>query len=410
MKKKKIAVIGAGAAGATAAINAAREGAEVVVFEKQESLGRKIAASGNGQCNISNLEISYKNYNGDNPRFVQNIFGRFSLESTRSFFLSLGLPWRERQQGRLYPYSLQARTVCDVLLDGVISAGCEIKFHRCVESISYSKNDKFTIITSGKEKYLFDSVILACGGKSFAGLGGSDRGYNLAISLGHSVTELVPAIVPLNIHDKSLRRLEGIKWDVALTAIIDGKKKDFSTGEILFTKYGISGPVTLDISGTVNHALTSNKTAKIHLDLFPDFSHEQLLTFIKSISDDRTIIKTLETVLKKRMPDFFLSHLKIAPSRKANSIKESELLQLVDALKGHILVPGEPRPFTEAVVTSGGVPVSEIYPNSCESKIVNGLYIVGELLDIDGDCGGYNLQFAWSSGAVAGRAASKPSS
>ncbi|MDA3899219.1 MAG: NAD(P)/FAD-dependent oxidoreductase [Spirochaetes bacterium] len=408
--RRSVIVVGGGASGIVAAIEAARAGASVTILEKQKSLARKVAASGNGQCNISNSRLSHEYYHGANPLFTRNIFGHFSLDDTRAFFLSIGLPLCERQQGRLYPFALQARTVCEFLEDELRRLHVSVQLHRCVESITPLSGGAFKLVTAGRDEYFSDSVILATGGRSFSKLGGSSRGYQLSEMLGHTVSETYPSIIPLSIPEKAIHRLEGIKWDSRLTVQSGNKLIAQSSGELLFTNYGISGPVTLDISGAVNRLVVSGRPADVVIDLFSGFSHDELNSFLLPLYRGASVSRMLEAVVKKRMPEYILYKAGIEPERRADSLSSEERSLLVEHMKALCIEPGSPRSFEEAMVTAGGIDVGQLVPATCESKLVPGLYITGELLDIDGDCGGFNLQFAWSSGAVAGRASAIPSS
>lgn len=399
---KTVAVIGGGAAGLTAAIIAARRNCRVTVFEKQDRCGKKIAASGNGQCNISNRTIEESRYHGADPSFAIKVINQFNNSKTEDFFRSMGIPFREGKNGKLYPYSLQAGSVVNALLYEAGRHTVEINTHRQIDSIK-KINEKFMLRTAGHEDHTFDAVVLANGGCSYPSLGGNSTGYAIAQSLGHMVLEPFPAIVAVNIPSKQTHRLDGIKWDVALTVVVDGKKNISSTGELLFAKYGISGPVTLDISRALNDPVNSKRERSVEVDFFPDTSQSNLESMLADIfgRGERKISFALEGILKKRIPDVLLETLNINTNEKtSNGVRY--LPRIARALKQFRLTPGEPRAFAEAVVAAGGVSTVEIDPASMESKLVKGLYITGELLDIDGDSGGFNLQFAWSSGAVAG--------
>lgn len=397
---KRVMIIGAGAAGMAAAVEAARGGAQVTIFEKQKVPGRKIQASGNGQCNVSNANTSVEHYHGSDKNFVTNILGQFSVDDTESFFASLGLPLRVKDDGRLYPFSLQARSVVDALLDEFERLGIMLMLHRRIDSVFKQKDGTFKLITAGKEYYFCDAVILAAGGRSYSPLGGSTRAYELAQHLGHSVVSQYPSIVPLNIGYKKLHTLEGIKWDCGLTLYSGEKIIAQSVGELLFTKYGISGPATIDISGTVNRLVVQKKEMRLEIDFFPDLGPSELENFLNIYALSRPVRRLLEAVLKYRMGEVVIAKAGLSGNE---TVDQALISKLVSLLKHFEIDPGQPRSFDEAMVTGGGVATTEVDPSTCESRKVKDLYIAGEVLDVDGDCGGYNLQFAWASGIVAAR-------
>lgn len=402
---KKIAVIGAGASGMIAACYAAGKDREVTLFEKQKKPGRKILVTGNGRCNISNRNVSHEFYHGENPRFTNNIFSRFGLEETEDFFRKSGIPFIEEKEGKLFPASLQASSVVKMLLHEMESRGVELTLHRRIDHIVPKKN-MFMLQTAGKEHHYFDSVILAAGSCAYPPVGASRIGYELAASLGHRIIEPWPVILPLNVPLKNLHRLQGIKWDVHLQVFLDDKKIDETKGEILFTGYGISGPAALKISRSVNGAVRKERLPEISIDFFPGFTEKELSAYLDSIWHDsnRELAFSLLGVLKERMPEVICEITQIDPRQGTGRLSKKDRNKLIAALKGLRVLPGDPRDFKEAVAASGGVSVDEIDPATMESKLVPGLFITGELLDIDGVSGGFNLQFAWSTGAIAGLA------
>lgn len=397
-----VAVIGGGASGLVAAFFASREN-RVVLFEKQKKIGRKILITGNGRCNLSNSQIDVTRYHGRNPKFVLNLFSRFGPEETISFFESIGVPVIEKSNGRIFPASLQASTVVQVLEYELLRRGVEIKLHRRIDAI-IPEGEKIKLVTAGREVYYFDSVILATGSCAFSPVGASRIGYQLASSLGHTVYEPFPAILPINIPLKIIHRLEGIRWDCRVVAELNGRILTQAEGELLFTKYGISGPASLDISRAINENIIEGRSPEIAIDLFPELRHELLSTMLARLWEDtsKSVSFSLIGLLHNRMPAVLLKIAGIDPERRVADLSKAERETILRTLKSLRLKPGKPRPFNEAVVAAGGVAIDEINPTTMESRIAKNVYITGELLDIDGDSGGYNLQFAWSSGAVAG--------
>lgn len=405
---KKIAIIGGGASGIMAAMFASGSDNKVTVFEKQKKTGRKILASGNGRCNLSNRDIDLFRYHGKNPKFILNIFSRFGLNETIDFFQSIGIPVVEEKDGRLFPESLHASSIMRIFEYELKKRGAITALHHKVDKIIPQKKG-IKLITAGKEEEMFDSVILSAGSCAYPQLGGSLSGYEIASSLGHTVIDPFPSILPVNIPQKAVHRLEGIKRVCRVLVETGGKITAESYGDLLFTKYGISGTAALDISRAVNSALIDGRKPSIIIDFFPGLNEDDFAEKLNMLLKDknRGTALSLTGILRHRMCEVLLSLSGIDPSAPAGRLDRNDRENIVSCLKALRLEPGEPRSFREAVVAAGGVDVDEINPSNMESKIIKNLYITGELLDIDGDSGGYNLQFAWSTGAVAGIAQHK---
>lgn len=401
---KYIAVIGGGASGLIAACLCSGKNNRVVLFEKQKALGRKILVTGNGRCNITNRNMDASHYHGHNAEFAGSVLGQFGLAHTIDFFRSIGVPFAEGERGRLYPASLQASTITKVFEYELHKRGVDVRLHRKIEKIIGAGN-KIRLITSGLEEFAFDSVILAAGSCAYSPAGASRVGYELAASAGHKIYEPFPAILPLNINLKLIHKLEGIKWDCGVRVNVNGKIAARSEEELLFTKYGISGPASLEVSRAVNEAVLAGIRPDIIIDLFPKFSEQELMDILKNLWDDKekTAGFCLLGILKCRMPQVILSLSGIDPEMTVKNLSEAQKKKIAASLKSIMINPGQPRPFSDAIVAAGGVDVDEVNPATMESKLLENFYITGELLDIDGDSGGYNLQFAWSTGAIAGR-------
>ena len=396
----KVGVIGAGASGIFSALFAAKE-CLVTVFEKNDRPLKKVTASGNGQCNISNMQIDRNVYHGDSD-FAMKVISHFGMDSVRDYFYDLGIPFAEGKNGKLYPFSFQSSSVVDALLFDAQRKKVSIKTQSRISRIKKIK-DKFELLMENNGVYDFDKIIIASGGCSYPSLGGSSDSYKMSSSVGHNVIEPFPAVVPVNIPLKKIHRLEGIKWNCALKVISNGKELRRSEGEILFTKYGFSGPVTLDVSRYVNDPDIEN--TEIEIDLFPSIKHGELAKLLEKIFSvrGRSASSALDGILKKRMGQVFLELASFDPEREAYSYidKCSEISAL---LKASRFVPGEARGFADAVVAAGGVDCNEVNPFTMESKKMRGIHLTGELLNVDGDTGGFNLHFAWASGALAGKA------
>jgi len=402
MSKKKSAVIGGGASGLIAAYFAS-ENCDVTIFEKQKKIGRKILVTGNGRCNISNRNIDKVRYHGHNTSFVEAVFSKFGLADTEKFFCSKGIPFIEEDDGKLFPASLQASIVPKIFEYELTKRNVNIKLHRKIEKIIPEKN-RFRLITAGMEEEIFDSIILACGSSAFPAAGASRSGYELAGSLGHKIYEPFPAILPVNIPMKALHTLQGIKWDCAVKVFDKDRCIASSCDELLFTAYGISGPASLKVSRSINELVLKDNIPQITLDFFPLLKPEELRDILDRLFDDKNkkLSFSLLGILKERMPEVILSIAGIDYEKRCGALSKIEKEKIISSLKNLNIFPGKPRGFDEAVTAAGGVSVDEVNPSTMESKIVKNLFITGELLDIDGDSGGFNLQFAWSTGAIAG--------
>jgi predicted Rossmann fold flavoprotein len=378
----------------------------VVLFEKQKKIGRKVLVTGNGRCNIANRNLDAACYHGGNPRFVNNLFARFGLEETIEFFQSIGLPLVEEKNGRLFPASLQASSVVKLFEYELARRGVDVRLHRKVERIE-REGGSFRVTTAGREVDRFDAVVLAAGSCAAPPAGGSRDGYGLARDLGHNVRDPFPAILPVNVPLKILHRLQGIKWDCGVRVMRGGSCRAESEGELLFTAYGISGPATLDVSRAVNDP--SGGGCRILVDLFPAFTEDELRELLDNLWDDglKTLAFSLVGVVRGIMSEVIPRMAGLDPETRVRDLTREDKTRLLKTLKGLDLEPGKTRGFNEAVVAAGGVDVKEVDPSTMASHLVDGLYLTGEILDIDGVSGGYNLQFAWSSGAVAGRSSSE---
>ncbi|HOK03357.1 MAG TPA: NAD(P)/FAD-dependent oxidoreductase [Spirochaetota bacterium] len=399
--KKKVAVIGAGASGLIAACFASKK-CDVTIFEKQKKIGRKLSVTGNGRCNISNTNISPLKYHGGNRDFVRAVFGRFTPDDTRNFFETIGIPFIEEDEGKLFPASLQASTVVNFLEYELTKNSVDIRLHRRIDRI-FPQKKGFKLITAGMEEFFFDSVIISCGSCAYPQLGAANGVYDLPASLGHKIINPFPSITPINITLRSLHRLQGIKWDCRLKVCFENKVLASSYGEVLFTPYGISGPAALKVSRWANELSLRGKFAEIEFDFFPELSFDELIALLKIVTSDpqKPIGFSLLGILKERMPEVLLYAGGFDPD-KQNKDMIKELPEIAKLLKGFTAKVGKCRGFDEAVVAAGGVSVDEVNPLTMESKLVKNLYFTGEILDVDGDSGGFNLQFAWSTGAIAG--------
>lgn len=405
---KKIIVIGAGASGMLAAITAARQGASVTLLEGMEKPGKKLLITGSGRCNLTNLRQESICYRGADAEFVGNVLQQFTVSDTLSFFREIGLLTIARD-GYVYPVTGQASSVLEVLLLEIKRLGVKLK---CMEKVlSIEKNMLFRVRTAGWT-YEADAVILAAGSKAAPATGSDGSGYALAKKCGHSLVTPREALVPLTIREGWIKKLSGLRMQAAVT--LEGHTEK---GELQWTDTGISGIVVFQLSRFAVRALakrpdvTDGKTQSVpvQLDLLPSVSAEELFNHLanrKALQPDGCSAESLLAgVFAKKAIAPLLQAAKINPSEKAAKLSDKDLHRLVTTVKQLTLTVSGSRSFEQAQVCQGGVCCTEIHPQTLESRKMPGLYIVGELLDVDGICGGYNLQWAWASGFAAGRAA-----
>ena len=403
----KIAVIGGGAAGMMAAGTAAMYGAEVTIFESTDRLGKKLAITGKGRCNVTNnctreefLEAVTKN-----PRFLYAALSAFSTEDTMNLFESLGVPLKTERGRRVFPVSEKAIDIVNALRN--YSAAASITYKKV--SLIEKTEGGFTV-TAGKKQYAFDKVIIATGGKSYPLTGSDGSGYKLAMKLGHSVTELIPSLIPLTSHSPLCRDMQGLSLKNVKISIKDEADKVLYTdfGEMMFAHFGVTGPVILSASAHIRDRDIS--TLRLCIDLKPALDevtlHKRLLSdFSKKSNKD--LINALGELLPSKMIEPFIALSGIDGRKKVNSITKEERRVLLNTLKCFEIPLDGLRPIEEAIVTSGGVEVKEITPKTMESKLVEGLYFCGEVIDVDAYTGGYNLQIAFSTGYLAGKSAAE---
>ncbi len=397
-----IGIIGAGASGMAAALAAAKcENIQVLLFERQARVGRKLQATGNGRCNLSNLGADGGAYHGNTPEFAKKALLYFDVQNTMVWFSSMGLYMVAEESGRIYPYSDQANSVVDVLRFALNKEN--ITLMTGFEVSKVRKTDAGFLVEGNGEVYTCDKLIIACGGLAGTKLGGSMSGYQLLRSFGHKVTKLRPALVQLKSDWRACAALKGVRTKCHAAIYHDGNLYAESTGELQFTEYGLSGPVIFEVSRDV----CQGKGEWIcKLDLLPDLDKKQILDHLSQRCKTDLLTDELFTgVLHNRLGRVVAQTAGISFGRKISQLREDELMQAVHIAKALDIVLTEPMGMDHAQVTAGGVITDEFDDATMESKLVSGLYACGEVLDIDGDCGGYNLQWAWSSGLLAGSCA-----
>ncbi|WP_288222402.1 NAD(P)/FAD-dependent oxidoreductase [uncultured Clostridium sp.] len=397
-------IVGGGASGLMAAITAKDFGLDVALIEGTDRIGKKILTTGNGRCNISNRTISFPffSYHSENTGFFSKVLSTFSVEDTENFFLSLGLPIVELKNGKMYPKSLQASSVVDILRFAIEDR--EIPLYTECKVKDIHKGKVFKLSTSNDDKKLFtcNKLILACGGKSAIKTGSDGSGYNLAKSLGHTVVKTIPGIVQLKLDSPYLKSISGVKFDGYATLLVNGEaiRKEF--GEILFTDYGISGPPILQISGYASKALLNNKKVEILVDMLPNEDINEIENFLEghfAMFSHRPVIDSLIGVINKKLIPTVLKISNIPDLHMpCYDLEWQHKKSIINTLKSWRFNCIDTNGFNQAQVTIGGINTKEVNPSTLESKVVKDLYFCGEILDVDGDCGGFNLQWAWSSG------------
>ncbi len=386
MEKKRVIIVGGGASGLMAAIAAAQNGAAVTLLEQNEKPGKKICVTGNGKCNFTNIQEQADAYRGENPDFWQEALKRFSVEATVAFFTRLGIYPVNKNNGYLYPHSGQAASVAEVLCMEARNLGVKIKTNQKVQRV-FRETDIWKIQVEGWT-YEGDAVILANGSKASAISGSDGSGYELAAALGHKIIEPLPALTALKCRNTGFSGWAGVRTEGRATLLVDGKKAAEETGELQLTDYGVSGIPVFQVSRYGIRALKQGKNVTLNLNFLPEFSREQLNTFLK-MRKENCPYKGKKEFLTGLFPD------KLAKVLLAAKNLEEAIFSYSLRVTGY-------QSFEQAQVCSGGVDTRSVDKRTLESRKNPGLYFAGELLDVDGKCGGYNLQWAWSSGYVAG--------
>ncbi len=403
----KIAVIGGGAAGMMAAGTAISYGAEVTIFESTDRLGKKLAITGKGRCNVTNnctREEFLENVT-KNARFLYAALSAFSCEDTISFFESMGVSLKTERGRRVFPESDKAADIVNALRR--YSSGARVIHHKVSGIVK--ENGSFTV-TAGGKSHSFDKVIIATGGKSYPLTGSDGSGYKLAMRLGHSVTELIPSLIPLTSHSPLCRDMQGLSLKNVKISIKNEADKVLYTdfGEMMFAHFGVTGPVILSASA---HIRDYDITAlRLCIDLKPALDEKTLdarllSDFGKNANKD--LINALGELLPSKMIEPYIALSGVDGRKKVNSITKEERRALLAALKSFEIPLDGYRPIEEAIITSGGIDVKEIAPKNMESRITEGLYFAGEVIDVDAYTGGYNLQIAFATGYLAGKSAAE---
>lgn len=391
-------IVGAGAAGCMAGIFSARYGKSVLIFEPNEKVGRKLRITGKGRCNVTNnspVEEHMKNI-PVNSRFMYSSFSNFGASDTMNFFEEIGVPLKTERGNRVFPISDKAEDIVNALDRELKKLNVKI-IHKRVESLIIEDGICCGVVAQGKE-YRSNSVLIACGGKSYSSTGSTGDGYTLAEQAGHTVTELKPSLVPIVSDDKFCSELMGLSLRNVTLKLYDGGKVIYSEfGEMLFTHFGLSGPLVLSASSHIRQ-MQKNRY-KFMIDLKPALSHEQLDTRIQrdfAENLNRDFVNGIRKLLPSKLIPVIVKLSGIAPERKVNSITKEERRKFGELVKAFPVKISGFRPIDEAIITSGGISVKEINPKTMESKLVSGLFFAGEVIDVDAYTGGFNLQIAFS--------------
>ncbi|WP_227766132.1 NAD(P)/FAD-dependent oxidoreductase [Zhaonella formicivorans] len=411
---EKVVIVGGGAAGIFAAIGAKQLGAPVTIIEKNNKLGIKLLITGKGRCNLTNIgEIDdlIASFPGNGP-FLYSAFYTFSNRDLITFFESIGVPVKVERGGRVFPQSDRAKDVMQALIAYLTNRGVQIVLNTAVEGIK-AENNRVTGYVAGGKFYPAQALIIATGGLSYPRTGSTGDGYRFAQSLGHQITPLEPSLVPLEVKEQWAKELAGLSLKNVKVTARDANNRTIAEefGEMLFTHFGVSGPIILTLSRFVVPVLrNTGEWVKLELNLKPALDREKLDARIQRDLNKysrKQFKNALGDLLPKALIEPVIGLSGIVPEKFCHQITKEERRTLGELLQQLPLTVTGARPITEAIVTSGGISVKEINPASMESKLIKGLYFAGEVLDIDAYTGGYNLQAAFSTGYVAGQAAAK---
>lgn len=399
---RSVLVIGGGAAGMMAALTAAEDkNNRVLLLERQQRVGRKLLATGNGRCNLTNIGAAAANYHGEAPDFALSALRQLPPGETLALFRSFGLLTVTEESGRVYPLSDSASSVLDVLRFQLAQRGVELRCSSPAREIRREKGG-FLVLTDG-EQLRADRLIVACGGAAGKKLGGVTDGYELLAPLGHKRTKLYPSLVQLTTEPDYPRALKGVRADASLRLLRGKELLAEAQGEVQFTERGVSGPAAFDLSRA---ASTGGEGLTLRLDFLRDYSETQLRALLAARRESLPDLEAAELLtgpVHNRLGKMLLRYSGLDTKKCVGALSDRELQQVAAACKDFRLPLRGTEGFDSAQVTAGGLRTADFDPETLQSRLVPGLYVCGELLDIDGDCGGYNLQWAWASGRLAGR-------
>ncbi|NLG82697.1 MAG: NAD(P)/FAD-dependent oxidoreductase [Bacilli bacterium] len=408
MIETDILIIGGGASGLFASLILKDAGKEVIIVESQNRIGKKLLTTGNGRCNITNRKIKspYKMYHSDNPDIIAKVLDKFGVDDTINLFSYYGLPIVELEKGKMYPMSLQASSVVDIFLLNLEERKIPVYLNSKVIDIKKDKKG-FIVETDNEENHYFkcNKILVACGGKTAPNTGSDGSLYGILERLGHRFIPTLPSIVQLKLDYEHLKSISGVRFDCLATIYVDNELRRQEFDEILFTDYGISGPAIYLLSREASVGTSRNLPVNIKLDLFSHISEKELAEMLANrfaIMSERSIANGLIGLVHKKLIPALLKDSGINVLHKpCESLTHKELKKLTKTLKNWTFKCTGTLGFTNAQAMIGGVDTRDINPDTLESKLVKGLFFAGEVMDVDGDCGGMNLQWAWSSAYVA---------
>ena len=402
----RIVVVGGGASGMMAAIVAQSRGFDVTILERNDRVGKKLLATGNGRCNYTNENIDLRFFHGEDKEFIKSVLDRFTNKDAIEFFERLGITPAVEDNGKVFPLSYQSSSMLDVLRYEMKRIGVNVITDSYVVKITKGKEFKL-YIKDGRE-FKADKVIFATGGMAMPVSGSDGNGYSLAKTFKHIKNEPTPALVQLKLVGDKWKQINGVKFIGRASLKINNKYIAEDIGDILFTDYGVSGPPILQLSREAIRAKKEGKNVKIGISILYNSSKEDIYNYLlerfKNMPE-KTLEESLIGMLNKRLILPIIKELKLDKDKLSSDISENEISLLAEILTNWEFELSGDKGWGSAQTTAGGISLKDINPETMESKIVKGLYFCGEILDVDGDCGGYNLQWAWSSGFVAGNSA-----
>jgi len=405
--KYDIAIIGAGPAGIMAAITARLNGASVVLIEKNEAIGRKILATGNGRCNITNRLAKVENYHGANPEFIGKVLNSFDQHKTIRFFEDLGLILKEEDRGRMFPRTNQAASVVDILAHELDRLKVKVRLNTEVKKIENLDGWKITLHDGSAVES--EKLILTTGGRAAHQLGSSGDGHFWMKNFGHKIEDTYAALVPLETKELWVKDVQGLKVEAQASFFVDDELVSKRSGDLIFTHFGLSGPAIMSQARFVA-PFVETKTVQVQLDFMPEqpkHDLDEMIAKIFNISGAKSVKNALVGLVPAKLIPIILGESGIDENKNAAEISKTQRAEIVQNLKSLTLTILKLRPLKEAQVTRGGVSTDEIDSETLESKKIKNLYFAGEVIDVDGDSGGFNLQWAWSSGYLSGKCSSE---
>ncbi len=403
-----IAVIGGGPAGMTAAGRAGELGASVVLIEKNPKLGVKLLMTGHGRCNLTNKIPDQKTLiekYGKNGKFLYSSFNKFGVDDVIDFFQSRGLTTKIENNGCVFPDSNKSYDVLNVLVDYLSDSNVEIKANSEVARIIVKDKKITKIVLKNKKEVIAKKYIICTGGKSYPATGSTGDGYNWLTNIGHTINTLRPSLTPVIVQEKFIKELEGVSLVNVTTKLFkDNKKIASCRGDLMFTANGLTGPSILDFSKQIGLSILGPGDLVLKIDLLPkiDFNNLDKKLHLKFSQDNKALKNSLAEFFPKRLVSVIINLAKINPDKKVNIISKQERKILLNTIKGFSLKIKSLAGYDKAMITGGGVNLQEVDPRTMKSKLIDNLYFAGEILDLDGPCGGFNLQVCWSTGYLAG--------